>query len=307
MLLDVAVAPGEPHPAPAALKKHVHGLLSKALRGLPAESRMAVESGSGAVVCFVGDPEDGINVALRLCEQVTQHHEDKLSIRVALNLGTVQVAIGPQEQLQIAGEGIQHAVEVRDRAGPNELLLSHSYHRLLAQLNPARAGSFVDHAPGEVQPIKVYAPSQPTGPKPETEPMPLDAAEVQEIERELAARIGPLASLLVRKMERRAASTQALREMLAAAIPPAPAPQPRAPHARDSTRQVDVTPAELEIVEHTLQRFIGPGALELILREIELCQQFREFVAAIATSVGHPQQREVFLQALHRALPERSF
>lgn len=323
MLLDVAVAPGTAQPNAAVLKKRVHGLLGRALRGLPEEGRLAVESDSAAVVCFVGDPEDGLQAALVLRDEVLQHHEGELSVRVALNFGTVEVAIGPQNQLHVTGEGLHHAVQIRDRAQPNEVVASHHYHRLLSQLNPERADGFVDTVPGEPEPVKVYAAPRAgaqtaVSPQPQREGCAVDADAVREIELELAGRIGPVASVLVRKMSQRAATAQELRDTLATAIldPSArqafqgaastrqPPPAQDGP-GNDSTRQLDVAPQELELIEHTLERFIGPMAQPLIRNEIEWCTQLGELVEALAGGIGHPQQREVFLQALRRALPDR--
>lgn len=324
MLMDVAVAPGTPQPRPAVLKKRVHGLLGRALRGIPEEGRLAVESDSAAVVCFVGDPEDGLQAALLLRDEVMQHHEGELSVRVALNIGTVEVAIGPQNRLHVMGEGLHHALQIRDRAQPNEVVASHHYHQLLSQLNPDRADSFVDTLPGEPEPVKVYAAPARTGAQSDLWPQPqegcaIDAAVVRQIEQELAGRIGPVASVLVRKLSHRAATGQQLRDTLAAAIldpsarqsfqgaaiaqqPPPPAHEDP---STDSTRQLDVAPEELELIKYTLERFIGPMAQPLIRSEIEWCTQLRELVDALADGIGHPQQREVFLQALRRALPDR--
>jgi hypothetical protein len=239
MLLDVAVAPGAPQPDAAVLKKRVQGLLGSALQKLPEEGRLAVESGNAAVVCFVSDPQDGLHAAMLLRDEVVQHHEARLSVRVALNIGAVQVASDPQEQLRVTGEGIHHAVEIRDRARPNEVVVSHSYHLLLSQLNPGLASRFKVHTRGAPQPVRLYA---------------------------------------------------------------APA---QAGSRSDASRQMDIAPAELDVIEHTLQRFVGASALPLMRSEIERCATLQDFVAAVAGGIGHEQQREVFLQALRRALPER--
>jgi hypothetical protein len=74
----------------------------------------------------------------------------------------------------------------------------------------------------------------------------------------------------------------------------------------DEARQLDIVPAELEVIEHTLERFLGPAALSLTRDAIEGCTTLHDVVAAISAGIDHPQQREVFMQALRRALPERS-
>lgn len=241
MLLDVAVAPGAPQPDAVVLKKRVQGLLASALQKLPEEGRLAVQSGNAAVVCFVSDPQDGLHAAMLLRDEVVRHHQAQLSVRVALNIGAVQVATDPQEQLRMTGEGIQHAIEIRDRAEPNEVVVSQSYHQLLSQLNPGLAARFQSQTRGGPKAVRLYA---------------------------------------------------------------APA---RAISRSDPTRQMDITPAELDIIEHTLERFVGESALPLMRAEIERCATLHDFVAAVAGGVSHDQQREVFLQALQRALPDRSF
>lgn len=327
MLLDIAVAPGEEQPTRAVLKRRVHGLLGTALRGLPETGRMAVESHSAAVVCFVGDPEEGLDAAVALRNQVEQRYDGKLSVRVALNIGTVHVAMDPHNQLQVTGEGIHHAAEIKERALPNEVVVSHRYHQLLAQLNPDRAGSFVDHAPGAAQRIKLYSEQSSrfsaTDAQALMPPAParsIEAWEVQVIEQELASHIGPLASVLVRKVEPRAANAQELRAILATAIPD---PQVRRsfqaqtnvqlqsqPAARveppvEVTRQMDISPAEFVVIEQTLRHFLGPLAQPLIGRELERCHRMTDFVNALAAGIDAPPQRDAFLAALQRALPDR--
>lgn len=241
MLLDVAVAPGAPQPDAAVLKRRVQLLLGSALQKLPEEGRLAIQSGNAAVVCFVSDPQDGLHAAMLLRDEVIDHPEAQLSVRVALNIGAVQVASDPQEQLRLTGEAIHHAVEVRNRALPNEVVASGNYHQLLSQLDPDLAGRFTVHTRGDASALQLYV---------------------------------------------------------------APA---RAGSDPDFTRQIDIAPLELEIIQHTLQRFVGVASLPLIQREIERCARLQDFVAAIGQGIDHPQQREVFMQALRRALPERQF
>jgi len=241
MLLEVAVAPGAVQPDAAVLRNRIQGLLASALQKLPEEGRLAVHSGNTAVVCFASDPLDGLQAALLLRDEVVHHPQAQLSVRVALNIGAVQVGNDPQEQLRMTGEGIHHAVELRDRALRNEVVVSHSFHVLLAQLNPAFASRFRAHTLGDSRPVRLYvAPAQ----------------------RESGG---------------------------------------------DDTRQMDITPEELDVIEHTLERFIGAAALPLMRGAIERCATLQDFAAALAAGIEHPQQREVFLQALGRALPGRNF
>ena len=239
MLLDVAVVPGARQPDAAVLRQRVQGLLGSALQRLPEEGRLAVASGNAAVVCFVSDPQDGLHAAMLLRDEVAQHQQAQLSVRVALNIGMVQVVTDPTEQMRLTGDAIHHAVEIRDRAEANEVVVSEGYHQLLLQLNPALAGRFQAFARGEPKAVRLYA-----------------------------------------------------------------APE-RATASPDATRQMDITPSELDIIEHTLKRFVGTSALLLMRAQIERCATLHDFVAGVAGGVSHDQQRQVFLQALQRALPDR--
>lgn len=349
MLLELQVSVDSPPEHPAVLKKVVHELVAKALRGLPANTHVAVETPGAALVCFMGDPEEALHSALLLRDLVPQSYGGLISMRIALHVGPVSVSANNNDQVSANGDGIHHATRVKARGGLNQVVLSSIYHDLLSRLNPDTEQLFQYHGPTADHPLEVYTVIQ--GPASAhrdtvasfvmTLPSPLPAASsiatetLQDIEAELAGYIGPLARILVRKVQGRAGSARELRELLAPVIQntrtrefflagklgelPAgagkPSPAPGAPTAEasslrppsraDATRQLDIAPAELVIIEHTLKRFVGATAQPLMLREIDLCGQFRDFVAGLANSIAHAEQRAVFLQALQRALPDR--
>lgn len=352
MLLELLVPPGAAPEDPAVVRRVVHELVSKGLRGLPENTRVAVETAGAAVVCFMGDPEDGLRSALLLRELVSQRYGELVSMRIGLHVGPVAVTANNNDQVRVTGDGIDRASRVKARGGPNEVVVSAAYHDLLSRLNPETEELFQYHGPTSDHPLEVYtvvpalgdparetlAPFLMTRPSPLTAGSSLASEAVQDIEAELSGYIGPLARVLVRKMQGRATSTQGLRELLAPTIQsprtrdfflagklgesPAPMFPPGAKAARetvasgppplranpgaDSTRQLDIAPAELVIIEHTLQRFVGPITQPVMLREIDACLRFRDFVRAVAASIDHPEQRAVFLQALQRALPDRA-
>lgn len=348
MLLDLLVPAGQPPEEPAVLKRLVHELLGKALRGLPQNSRIAIESMGGAVVCFMGDPEDALRSALLLRQLLSQRYGTLMSVRIALEIGQVRVTADRNDQVRVDGNGVHQAALVKAQARPDDVLVSRGYQALLSRLNPGTADLFQYHGPTEERPIEVFSVIEPiraagdpgdsfivTKPVALPESDWIDADTVEDIEAELAGYIGPLSHVLVRKARGHATSAQEMRDMLAPALQnpqtrefflvgklsqlnsrPAeereaaiPAPDPAAgapvPPPLHDTRQVDIAPAELAIIAHTLQRFIGPLAQPLMRREIDLYVRFGDFVQALAGGIDHPGQREVFLQALQRSLPER--
>lgn len=352
LLVELGVPSAQPPEDPAVIRKVLHELIGKALRGVAENSRMAVETASTAVICFMGDPQEALRSAMLLRDLVAQRYTGLMTVRIALDMGPVKVTTNARDQVRVNGAGIEQAGQVKERAQPGQLLVSKAFHDLLTRLDPDTAELFQYHSPTEDRPLEVYSVLPATGDAARdpaasfiiTRPLPLfqnsslDRQTVQDVESELAALIGPLAHVLVRKTAGSATSPQDLRERVCSAIlnPTAreffrmgksselnpvrgdslPAPlsestpagcAPRIAPRADSTRQIDIAPAELAIIEHTLQRFIGAMAQPLMRREIEFCVQFTDFVGAIADSISHPQQREVFLQALQRALPDRQF
>ena len=77
--------------------------------------------------------------------------------------------------------------------------------------------------------------------------------------------------------------------------------------AGDSSRQMDIAPDELLIIEQALGKFIGPMAKVLIRRETGRTTSFKDFVHVVAGNIDHLQPREEFVAALKRSLPRRQF
>ena len=362
-----------------ALKRLFNELVAKALRGVPEDQRIAIDTGDGAAICFMGDPEEALHSAMLLRDLLGQRYGTLLSLRIGLHMGPVRVIADINDRVNVVGDGINVAQRIMDFAQGNQLLVSRAYYDVISRITDDTAQLFQylgQHEDKHARRHEVYAvlppqsrtqTTQREGPSTgysQTLPIktikPLDPEAVHEIEVELARHIGPLARVLVRKAQPLAASVRALREALAPSVPDAkaresflagpsvpsqpghshpvsrplgplgrtpqpaskrlgpaqsmplsqPLSQPSGPGVRSgptSTRQVDVPPDELAIVEHTLSKFIGPMARMLVRKEIVRCSSFKEFVAAVALNIDHPQQREVFLQALKRGLPRRPF
>lgn len=343
MLMELAPPAGEPLAAKVEVKHLVHELLARSLRGLSQNSRIAIEHDGGALVCFIGDPEDALRCALLMRDLLSRRAGQILTVRIALTLGPVRVTTDDSDQVRVDGHGVHLSSVILGQVQPGEVLVSHSYHDLLTRLNPDILDLFQYRGPTELRPLEVYSvipPSQlasdPSGAYIITRPAPLaeagsvDPEVVRDIESELGGYIGPLAHVLVRKARALAQDGSQLRSMLAPAVQNRQTrdfflegkltqvslkPGHRAEPEIDvsgpaldpsTTRQVDIAPAELAIIAHTLQRYIGDTAQPLMRREIDRYTGFPVFVQAIAASISHPEQREVFLRSLRRALPERS-
>jgi serine/threonine protein kinase len=224
-----------------ALKKLFNELIAKALKGIPDDSRIAIDTGDGAAICFMGDPEEALDSAMLLRDLLGQRYGAILSVRIGLHMGPVRVISDINERVNVVGDGINVAQRIMDFAQANQVLVSRSYFDVISRITDDTADLFqylgqyedkhgrlhevysvaqvVRGAAGHTGTTRREGPS--TG-YTQTQPMkpvkPLEPDDVREVEMDLARNIGPLARVLVRKAQPLAASIQALREALAPSI-----------------------------------------------------------------------------------------
>lgn len=218
-----------------AIKKLLNDLVARTLRDVAPDGRLAIDTGDGAALCFLGDPEEALHAALRLRELLAQHCGPQLPVRMGLNLGPVRVVTDVNHRTNVIGDGINVAQRIMDFARPNQVLVSRAYHDVICRITDDTARMFRYLGPhpdkhGRVHEVHaVVEPQQLPGsrhdePAGYTRTLPveaghaLDPGAVEDMEADLARRIGPMAQVLVAKARRRAPSLQALREALAPLI-----------------------------------------------------------------------------------------
>jgi serine/threonine protein kinase len=217
-----------------ALKKLFGDMLAKALKGVPDDSRISIDTGDGAAICFMGDPEEALDCAMLLRDLLT--HRRAFTVRIGLHMGPVRIVSDINERVNVVGDGINVAQRIMDFAEGNQILVSRAYYDVISRITDDTAGQL--HYMGQYEDKharlhEVYAVSQrganPTtrrqGPStgftqtlPVKEAQLLDVDDVHDIEAELARHIGPLAKVLVRKAAKLAGNLQQLRDALAPTI-----------------------------------------------------------------------------------------
>jgi serine/threonine protein kinase len=218
-----------------AIKKLFNELIGKALRGVPEDTRIAIDTGDGAAICFMGDPEEALHSALLLRDLLGQRYGSLLQIRIGLHMGPVRVVSDINERVNVIGDGINVAQRVMAFAQPNQVLVSRAYYDVISRITDDTADLFLylgqqEDKHGRLH--ELYAVGQgakdgttrkegPSTGHTQTVPAnvaPLDDEAVHEIEAELARHIGPLSKVLVKKARPLAASAEELREALAPSI-----------------------------------------------------------------------------------------
>jgi class 3 adenylate cyclase len=120
------------------LKDRFNALLSEALRGVAINDRIILDTGDGAAISFIGDPEDALFVATGLrdvIEGAGQTSDVKLSTRMGINLGPVRLVKDINGQPNIIGDGINVAQRVMTFAKPGQVLVSRSYYEVVSRLS----------------------------------------------------------------------------------------------------------------------------------------------------------------------------
>jgi len=151
------------------LKVQLNNLLGEALKDVTASDRIILDTGDGAAISFVGDPEEALFVCLQLRDSVLERRSassNELNVRIGLNLGPVKLIKDLNGQANIVGDGINVAQRIMSFAVPNQILVSRSYFEVVSCLSESYAKMF--HYEGSrtdkhVREHEVYAVGDGTG------------------------------------------------------------------------------------------------------------------------------------------------
>jgi len=122
------------------LKERFNAVLMHAITGVATDDRIILDTGDGAAVSFLGDPEDALFAGMSLRDAVSGQQEltsggKGLHIRVGLNLGPVRLVKDINGQPNIIGDGINVAQRVMSFAEPGQILVSRSYYDVMVRLS----------------------------------------------------------------------------------------------------------------------------------------------------------------------------
>jgi class 3 adenylate cyclase len=128
-----------------ALKERFNAVLTQAIAGVATDDRIILDTGDGAAVSFLGDPEDTLFASMSLRDAVAAQDTTsgpQLKIRVGVNLGPVRVVKDINGQPNIIGDGINVAQRVMSFAETGQILVSRSYYEIMARLSEDYARLF---------------------------------------------------------------------------------------------------------------------------------------------------------------------
>jgi hypothetical protein len=137
VFLDIVEYSRKPVAEQIFFKERLNTLLTEALASVAPNDRIILDTGDGAALSFLGDPEDALYVGLALREalQKPQPPGPELKIRLGINLGPVRLVKDINGQPNIIGDGINVAQRVMGFSEPGQVLVSRSFYEVVSCLS----------------------------------------------------------------------------------------------------------------------------------------------------------------------------
>lgn len=138
LFIDIVEYSRKPVLEQGNLKDRFNALLSEALHGVAINDRIILDTGDGAAISFIGDPEDALFVATGLRDVIAGFEpasQPELETRMGINLGPVRLVKDINGQPNIIGDGINVAQRVMTFARPGQVLVSRSYYEVVSRLS----------------------------------------------------------------------------------------------------------------------------------------------------------------------------
>jgi class 3 adenylate cyclase len=165
VFLDIVEYSNQPVDKQIQQKSRFNEILSEAITDVAVNDRIILDTGDGAAISFLGDPEDALFVALNIRDAIVGEDSSvkpRLSIRIGINLGPVKLVQDINGQRNLIGDGINVAQRVMSFANPEQVLVSRSYFEVISRLSQEYAklfhyeGSRADKHVREHQVYSVY-------------------------------------------------------------------------------------------------------------------------------------------------------
>jgi class 3 adenylate cyclase len=124
------------------LKTSLTNNLSEAIKDIPVNDRIILDTGDGAAISFLGDPEDALFVTLSLREAMMREGMTATmveasgddAVRMGINLGPVKLVKDINGHPNIIGDGINVAQRIMSFARPGQIVVSRSYYDVVSNL-----------------------------------------------------------------------------------------------------------------------------------------------------------------------------
>jgi hypothetical protein len=127
------------------LKERFNTLIGETLTDISVSDRIILDTGDGAAIGFLGDPEDALFVAMNMRDVLNTEQSTSmpdLRVRMGINLGPVKLLKDINNQVNLIGDGINVAQRIMSFADTGQLLVSRSYYDIVSCLSQEYAQLF---------------------------------------------------------------------------------------------------------------------------------------------------------------------
>ena len=213
------------------LKSNFNQLIASKISHVPESARITLDTGDGAVICFMGDPEEVLVAAKDIQRSLLQ--QERLQVRMGLHIGPIRIINDLNGHKNVIGDGINVGQRVMSFADSNTLVVSRAFYEIVSCIadGAARGFSYLGERRDKHDRVheiyEVLADNAllaiddrtiSLNAKLSVENNSLDPNVIARIEQELTLHLGPLAPVLIRKVIARVSSEADLRNHLALSI-----------------------------------------------------------------------------------------
>jgi len=134
-------------PDQLAMKEAFIDLLVEAIQNVAPADRIMVDTGDGAGIAFIGDPEDALFTALSLRDAIGSGQVkvgEPGFVRMGINLGPLKVVRDINGHTNMIGDAVNDAQRVMSFAEPGQVMVSHSYYDIISRFSRDYSKLFVD-------------------------------------------------------------------------------------------------------------------------------------------------------------------
>ncbi|TXT34756.1 MAG: adenylate/guanylate cyclase [Comamonadaceae bacterium] len=156
LFLDIVGYTKKSVSAQIAMKDRFTSLLSASLKDIAPDQRIILDTGDGAAITFLGDPEDALFVAMQLRDALRRPNNEApvdtdspdasgeidLPIRTGINLGPVKLVRDINGQPNIVGDGINVAQRIMSFAPARQIVVSRSFYDMVSVISEEYARLF---------------------------------------------------------------------------------------------------------------------------------------------------------------------
>lgn len=125
-------------PEQIAMKEVFNRLLIEAVQNVAPGDRIMVDTGDGAGVAFLGDPEDALFAALSLRDAIDAGKVEMGEpgfVRMGINLGPLKMVRDINGHTNMIGDAVNDAQRVMSFANPGQVMVSYSYYDIISRFS----------------------------------------------------------------------------------------------------------------------------------------------------------------------------